>query len=75
MLKLSKQVIYNKIEQCLVSIPGDFVIEKHVRLIMQCNQCGKLNAELLDQWKCRKTGCWNLITNEKAEKCVKVELR
>ena len=32
---LSKQVIYNKIKQCLISIPGDFVIEKHVRLWMQ----------------------------------------
>ena len=30
---LSNQVIYNKIEQCLISIPGDFsLIEKHVRL-------------------------------------------
>ena len=34
---LSKQVIYNKIEQCLISIPGDFVVEKHVRLQMQNN--------------------------------------
>ena len=32
MVKLSKQVIYSKIEQCLISIPGDFVIEKHVRI-------------------------------------------
>ena len=32
---LGKQVIYNKIEQCLISIPGDFVVEKHVRLLMQ----------------------------------------
>ena len=24
MLQLSKQVIYNKIEQCLISIPSDF---------------------------------------------------
>ena len=24
MLKLSKQVIYNKIEQCLIGIPSDF---------------------------------------------------
>ena len=29
---LSNQVIYNKIEQGLINIPGDFVIEKHVRL-------------------------------------------
>ena len=29
---LSDQVIYNKIEQCLINILGDFVIEKHVRL-------------------------------------------
>ena len=29
---LSNQVIYNKIEQGLISIPSDFVIEKHVRL-------------------------------------------
>ena len=34
---LSKQDIYNKIEQGLISIPGDFVIEKHVRLRMQKN--------------------------------------
>ena len=34
---LSKQVIYNKIEQSLISILGDFVIEKHVRLQMQKN--------------------------------------
>ena len=32
---LGKQVIYNKIKQCLISIPGDFVVEKHVRLLMQ----------------------------------------
>ena len=32
MVMLSKQVIYNKIEQCLISILGDIVIEKHVRL-------------------------------------------
>ena len=29
---LSNQVIYNKIEQCLISTLGDFVVEKHVRL-------------------------------------------
>ena len=29
---LSDQIIYNKIEQCLINIPGDFVIKKHVRL-------------------------------------------
>ena len=29
---LSDQVIYNKIEQCLINILDDFVIEKHVRL-------------------------------------------
>ena len=29
---LSDQIIYNKIEQCLINILGDFVIEKHVRL-------------------------------------------
>ena len=34
---LSKQVIYNKIEQCLISILGDFVIDKCVRLQMQKN--------------------------------------
>ena len=34
---LSKQVIYNKIEQHLISIPGDFVAEKHVILQMQNN--------------------------------------
>ena len=34
---LSKQVNYNKIEQCLISIAGDFVTEKHVRLQMQNN--------------------------------------
>ena len=38
MIKLSKQVIYKKIEQCLISIPGDFfVTEKHVRLQVQNN--------------------------------------
>ena len=37
MVKLSNQVIYNKIKQCLISVPGDFVIEKHVRLRMQRN--------------------------------------
>ena len=37
MVKLNKQVIYNKIEQCLISIPGDFVAEKQVRLRMQDN--------------------------------------
>ena len=37
MVKLNKQVIYSKIEQCLISIPGDFVAEKHVRLQMQNN--------------------------------------
>ena len=31
--------------------------------------CSKLNAEVEDQWKCRKIGHWNLVTNEKAEKC------
>ena len=29
---LSNQVIYNKIEQGLISIPDDPVVEKHVRL-------------------------------------------
>ena len=29
---LSDQVIYNKIEQGLINILGDFVVEKHVRL-------------------------------------------
>ena len=29
---LSNQVSYNKIEQSSISILGDFVIEKHVRL-------------------------------------------
>ena len=47
---LSKQVIYNKIEQCLISIPGDFVTEKHVRLRMQNNlMWHKFNVELKDQ--------------------------
>ena len=35
MLQLSKQVIYNKIKQCLIGIPSDFIVKKHVRLIMQ----------------------------------------
>ena len=26
------EIIYNKIKQGLINIPGDFVIEKHVRL-------------------------------------------
>ena len=34
---LSKQVIYNKIEQGLVSILGGFVVEKHVRPQIQNN--------------------------------------
>ena len=29
---LSDQIIYKKIEQCLIDILGDFVVEKHVRL-------------------------------------------
>ena len=33
----SKQVIYNRIKQGLISILGDFVAEKHVRLGMQNN--------------------------------------
>ena len=37
MLKLSKQVICNKIELCLIVYQVIFVVEKHVRLIMQCN--------------------------------------
>ena len=37
MVILSNQVIYNKIEQGLISILGDFVIEKHVRLQIQNN--------------------------------------
>ena len=37
MIKLNKQVIYNKIKQCLINILGDFVAEKHVRLQMQNN--------------------------------------
>ena len=49
MVKLSRQVIYNKIEQCLISIPGDFVTEKHVRLRMQNNLMRQFNAELMDQ--------------------------
>ena len=32
MVILSDRVIYNKIEQGLIPIPGDFVVEKHVRL-------------------------------------------
>ena len=37
MVKPKKQVINNKIEQCLNSILGDFATEKHVRLRMQNN--------------------------------------
>ena len=70
MLKLSKQVIYNKIEQCLIGI--------HCQEACEINNavqwCGKLNAELLDQQKCGKTGCWNLVTNEVGEKCERVKL-
>ena len=32
MVILSGEVIYNKIEQGLICIPGDLVIEKHARL-------------------------------------------
>ena len=32
MVILSDQIIYNKIEHGLINIPGDIVIEKHVRL-------------------------------------------
>ena len=33
-IRLNNQVIYNKIEQCLIGIPRDFChVEKHVRLI------------------------------------------
>ena len=32
MVILSDEIIYNKIKQGLIYIPGDFVIEKHVRL-------------------------------------------
>ena len=32
MVILSDEIIYNKIEQCLSYILGDFVVEKHVRL-------------------------------------------
>ena len=32
MVMLSNQVIYNKVDQGLISILSDFVIEKHVRL-------------------------------------------
>ena len=32
MVILSDEIIYNKIKQGLSYIPGDFVIEKHVRL-------------------------------------------
>ena len=49
MVKLSRQVIYNKIEQCLISTPCDFVAEKHVRLQMQNNLMQQFNAELRDQ--------------------------
>ena len=37
MVMLSKQAIYNKIKQWLISVLGDFIIEKHVRLQMQNN--------------------------------------
>ena len=29
---LSDQVIYSNIKQGLINIPGDFIVEKHVRL-------------------------------------------
>ena len=32
MVKLSDQIVYNKIEQCLINILGDVVAKKHVRL-------------------------------------------
>ena len=32
MVMLSYEVIYNKIKQGLINIPGDFVIKKHARL-------------------------------------------
>ena len=32
MLKQGNQSIYNEIKWCLLSIPSDFVTEKHVRL-------------------------------------------
>ena len=32
MVILSDEIIYNKIEQGLRYIPGDFVVKKHVRL-------------------------------------------
>ena len=32
MVILSDEIIYNKIKEDLSYIPGDFVIEKHVRL-------------------------------------------
>ena len=32
MIKLNKQAIYNKMKQFLISILGDFVVKKHVRL-------------------------------------------
>ena len=32
MVILNDEMIYNKIEQGLINIPGDFVIQKHVRL-------------------------------------------
>ena len=32
MVILNDEIIYNKIEQGLINIPGDFVVEKHVRL-------------------------------------------
>ena len=39
---LSNRVIYNKIKWCLINIPDDFVIEKHVRLqIGIIISCGK----------------------------------
>ena len=34
MVILKDEIIYNKIEQCLINILGDFVIKKHVRLRM-----------------------------------------
>ena len=56
MLKLSKQVIYNKIEQCLVSIPSDIC----------CWEAYEINNAVIDavNWM------WNFWTNENAEKQV-----
>ena len=64
---LSNQVIYNKIKQGLISIPGDFVIEKHVRLqigiiiscgkfIMNCKNQGPIKMQ--ENWSMKPGNQW-----------------